>query len=86
MLQQVNSKSYLLSVFFFRIDKIVIDTNSINRVVATDNWIIKVVPYRLYIAHQSDTALVVNNSDTHELSHTTRGGAQFINIEVTIEF
>ena len=40
-------------------------------------------PYRLYFAHQSDTALVVNKSDTHVLSPVSRGEVQFLNIIVT---
>lgn len=61
-----------------------IDTNSVTRIVATDNWIIKISPYKLYVAHQSDTALIVNKSDTHVMSPTTRGEVQFVNIEVNI--
>ncbi|XP_066586221.1 E3 ubiquitin-protein ligase TM129 isoform X2 [Prorops nasuta] len=71
-----------INIEYRRIDKIVIDTNSMTRIIATDNWIIKVTPYRLYIAHQSDTALIVNRSDTHSMSPATRGEVQFINIEV----
>ncbi|XP_039304211.1 E3 ubiquitin-protein ligase TM129 isoform X2 [Solenopsis invicta] len=65
-----------------RIDKIVIVTNSITRVVATDNWVIKITPYKLQVAHQSDTTLVVNRSDVHLMSPTTRDQVQFINIQV----
>lgn len=63
-------------------DKISIDTNSITKVVVTDNWIIKVTSYKLHFAHQSDTALILNKSDTHALSPTTRGEVQYVNIEV----
>lgn len=34
------------------------------------------------VAHQSDTALIVNRSDTHGMSPVTGGEVQFINIEV----
>lgn len=68
--------------FYFRLDKIVITTNSITCIIATDNWIIKVMPYKILVAHQSDTALIVNKSDTHDMSPVTRGEVQFINIEV----
>ncbi|XP_033209594.1 E3 ubiquitin-protein ligase TM129 [Belonocnema kinseyi] len=71
-----------INIEYRRIDKIVIDTNSVTRIVATDNWIIKISPYKLYVAHQSDTALIVNKSDTHVMSPTTRGEVQFVNIEV----
>lgn len=63
-------------------DKIVIDTNSITRVIATDNWIIKITSYKIVVAHQSDTTLLVNRSDTHAISPRMRGVVQFINIEV----
>lgn len=49
---------------------------------ATDNWIIKIMPYKVLVAHQSDAVLIVNKSDTHEMSPVTRGEVQFINIEV----
>lgn len=65
-----------------RIDKIIIITNSITRVVVTDNWIIKITPYSLYVAHQSDTTLTVNKSDIHVMSPTTRDQVQYINIQV----
>lgn len=65
-------------------DKISIETNSITKVVATDNWIIKITAYKLYFAHQSDTALIVNKTDTHALSPSTRGEVQYVNIEVSV--
>ncbi|XP_046743391.1 E3 ubiquitin-protein ligase TM129 isoform X2 [Diprion similis] len=71
-----------INIEYRRIDKIVIDTNSVTQVVVTDNWIIKVTPYKLDVAHQSDTALVLNRSDTHVMSHTSRGEVQYVNIEV----
>ncbi|EZA52281.1 hypothetical protein X777_08951 [Ooceraea biroi] len=66
-----------------RVDKLIIITNSITRIVVTDNWIIKVTPYKLYVAHQNDTTLVVNKSDTHVMSPTTRDQVQYINIQVS---
>ncbi|XP_024941675.1 E3 ubiquitin-protein ligase TM129 [Cephus cinctus] len=71
-----------INIEYRRIDKIVIDSNSVTQVVATDNWIIKITPYKLYVAHQSDTALILNRSDTHAMSATTRGEVQYVNIEV----
>ncbi|OXU32031.1 hypothetical protein TSAR_004329 [Trichomalopsis sarcophagae] len=71
-----------INIEFRRIDKIIIDTNSITKIVATDNWIIKVSPYKLYFAHQSDTALVLNRSDTHAFSQSTRTEVQYVNIAV----
>jgi len=40
------------------------------------------MPYKLQVAHQSDTTLVVNKSDIHFMSPTTRDQVQFINIQV----
>ncbi|XP_076659723.1 E3 ubiquitin-protein ligase TM129 [Halictus rubicundus] len=65
-----------------RIDKTIINTNSVSCVIATDNWIIKVMPYKILVAHQSDTVLIVNKSDTHNMSPVTRREIQFINIQV----
>ncbi|XP_070516545.1 E3 ubiquitin-protein ligase TM129 isoform X1 [Cardiocondyla obscurior] len=62
-----------------RIDKIAIVTNSITRVVVTDNWIIKITPYKLQVAYQSDAILTVTKSDIHT---TSRDEVQFINIQV----
>ncbi|KAL7302326.1 hypothetical protein TKK_0004989 [Trichogramma kaykai] len=66
-----------------RIDKYTIETNKITKVVVTENWIIKISPYNLHFAHQSDTTLVVNKTDTHAPSASTKGEVQFVNIEVT---
>ncbi|XP_076245126.1 E3 ubiquitin-protein ligase TM129 [Calliopsis andreniformis] len=71
-----------INIEYRRIDKIIITTNSVISIVVTDNWIIKIMPYTMKVAHQSDTALIVNKSDTHEMSPVTRGEVQFINIKV----
>ncbi|XP_021922898.1 E3 ubiquitin-protein ligase TM129 isoform X2 [Zootermopsis nevadensis] len=71
-----------INIEFRRIDKICIETNSIMKVIATDNWIIKVAPYWLDIAHQSDAALILSSSDTHQVAPSSPGGAQYLNIEV----
>lgn len=65
-----------------RIDKICIRTNTLTTIVATDNWLLKVTPYNMYCAHQSDTALIVCSSDSHHCSMANRNQVQFINIEV----
>lgn len=71
-----------INVEYERSDKLIIATSSISFVVITDNWIIKVLPYTIKVAHQSDALLIVNNSDTHEMSPMTGREVQFINIEV----
>ncbi|XP_078045362.1 E3 ubiquitin-protein ligase TM129 [Augochlora pura] len=65
-----------------RMEKIIINTSSVSSIIATDNWIIKIMPYTILVAHQSTTALVVNKSDTHNMSPVTRGEITFINIQV----
>jgi hypothetical protein len=69
-------------VFCYRIDKICIQTSSVIKIVATDHWIIKICPYTMNVAHQSDVALCLLSSDTHAVSPNNPGGAQFLNIEV----
>lgn len=63
-------------------DKIIIKCNAVTRVVATDNWIMKVSPYMLHIAHQSDVLLVVSSSDTHLYVPGRPEGGQYLNIDV----
>ncbi|EFN85991.1 Transmembrane protein 129 [Harpegnathos saltator] len=65
-----------------RVDKTDIITNGVTRIVATDNWIIKITPYKLQVIHQSDATLIVNQCDTHLMSAITGDQVQFINIQV----
>ncbi|XP_014255088.1 E3 ubiquitin-protein ligase TM129 [Cimex lectularius] len=65
-----------------RVDKINLQTSTVCRVVVTDNWIIKISPYSLDIAHQRDSVLVLCTTDTHVLSHEGNGSVQYVNIEV----
>ena len=71
-----------INIEYRSVDKIISATNSVTSIIVTDNWIIKVMSYGIIVAHQSDTALIVNKSDTHEMSPVTRGEVQFINIQV----
>ncbi|KAG4080150.1 hypothetical protein HA402_008221 [Bradysia odoriphaga] len=57
-------------------------TSSIATVIATENWILKCTPYRLHIAHQSDTALIAVKSDTHPIAQDTSDFVQYVNILV----
>lgn len=66
---------------FFSIDKICIQTNPIIKVIATENWVIKLTPLTMFIVHQSDASLVVNQTDTHQIS-PQNNAAQYVNIEV----
>ncbi|PSN53019.1 E3 ubiquitin-protein ligase TM129 [Blattella germanica] len=71
-----------INIEFRRIDKICIHTSSIMKLVATDNWIIKVTPYWMNVAHQSDSALILCSSESYQIAPSSPGGAQFLNIEV----
>lgn len=76
------TRVFIIIINHYRIDKICIRTNTITTIIATDNWLLKVTPYNMFCAHQSDTALIVCSSDTHHCSMTNRNSVQFINIEV----
>lgn len=56
--------------------------NSISSVVATENWIIKTTPYNVYFAHQSDTTLSVDKSETFNIAQDTSDALQIISINV----
>ncbi|XP_012281633.1 E3 ubiquitin-protein ligase TM129 [Orussus abietinus] len=71
-----------INIEYKSIDKTIIHMNSIYKVVITNNWIIKVTPYNLNIAHQRDAALIVVKCDTHAMSANTRGEVQYIDIQV----
>lgn len=66
----------------FRIDKISIRTNTLIKVIATENWILKITPFTILVAHQSDTNLVVKHADTHQISLQTANEIQYLTIEV----
>lgn len=68
--------------FDCRLEKICIQTTAITKIVATENWLIKITPLTLFIAYQSDTSLIVKQADTHELSPVSSNEVQYITIEV----
>lgn len=60
-----NGSNYLdvassIATEFRRSNILIIKMNITERVIATDNWIIKVSPLSLNFAHQSDTTLVLD--------------------------
>ncbi|XP_044267647.1 E3 ubiquitin-protein ligase TM129 [Tribolium madens] len=67
---------------FRRVDKICVQTSSLVKVIATENWILKVKPFTILLAHQSDASLVVQKADTHRISLQTTTETQYLNIEV----
>lgn len=66
---------------FYSIDKICIQTSAIVKVVATENWILKITPLTIFIIHQSDASLVVKEANTYEYS-AQNSLTQYLNIEV----
>lgn len=66
-----------------RQDVLRMEINSITSVIATENWIIKTTPYFVYFAHQSDTTLQVNKTETFAIAQDTSDSVQMINIAVT---
>lgn len=66
-----------------RQDKLVKKFSAITKIIVTENWIMKTSLYFVHFAHQSDTALIAVNTDTHNISiQDTNDSAQFVNIEV----
>lgn len=72
----------MLICYFYSHDKISVRTNSLIKVIATENWILKVTPFTILIAHQSDASLVVQRADTHQISLQTANETQYLDIEV----
>lgn len=66
-----------------RNEKVVKRFNSISKIVATENWVVKTSLYFVYFAHQSDSALIVDKSDSHRISiNDSSDSVQFVNIQV----
>nr|CAD7581756.1 unnamed protein product [Timema californicum] len=71
-----------INIEFRRIDKFCVETSSVVRLIATDNWLLKVMPYNIEFARQDDSTLILSSCDNHSMSPSGPGGAQFLNIEV----
>ncbi|XP_046384400.1 E3 ubiquitin-protein ligase TM129 [Ischnura elegans] len=71
-----------INVEFRRIDKTCINTGYVLKTVVTDNWIMKLMPYKMEIAHQSDISLALLEADHHVMSPDSSGSTQYLNIEV----
>lgn len=66
-----------------RQEKLVKRFSAITKIIATENWIMKTSLYFVHFAHQSDTAIIAINSDSHNISiQDTHDSVQFVNIEV----
>lgn len=68
---------------FSRAGKLTIKCSTLVDVIVTDNWIIKVSPYGMDFAHQSDARIKVDTADTHQLGISGTGTTQFLNIRVS---
>lgn len=68
---------------FPRAGKLTIKCSTLVDVIVTDNWIIKVSPYGMDFAHQSDARIKVDTADTHQLGISGTGTTQFLNIQVS---
>lgn len=68
---------------FSRVGKLTIKCSTLVDVIVTDNWIIKVSPYGMEFAHQSDARIKVDTADTHQLGISGTGATQFLNIQVS---
>ena len=67
-----------------RIDKIIIRTSTLTKVVVTDNWIILVGqwPWKFHLALQSDVQLELIKSDHLNISSDNTGEVQYLSIRV----
>lgn len=66
-----------------RNDKLVKKFSSITKIIATENWIMKTSLYFVYFAHQSDSALIADKSDSHNISiQDSSDSVQFVTIQV----
>lgn len=66
-----------------RQEKLVKRFSAITKIIVTENWIMKTSLYFVHFAHQSDTALIAVESDSHNISiHDSNDSVQFVNIEV----
>ncbi|XP_025095332.1 transmembrane protein 129-like isoform X2 [Pomacea canaliculata] len=70
-----------INVEFRRIDKFTSGLPG-RRLYVTDSWILKTTTYHVYIAHQNDIQLLLDNTEEHPLSYENSTAAQFLNITV----
>lgn len=67
---------------FRSIDKVVIALSATSKFVATENWLIKVEQYKLYIIKQEHAVLVATDTDTHNLNPSGQDEIQYVKILV----
>nr|CAH7739502.1 unnamed protein product [Callosobruchus chinensis] len=71
-----------IDVEFRRIDKVSIQTSAIIKIVATDNWLMKVTSLSIFLVNQRDATLTVTEAQTYHMSHLNNSNTQYLNIEV----
>lgn len=68
---------------FVSLQKLTLAYGTINRTVVTQNWIISIKPYMVYVSKKSESSFLVYSSDNHNSTPDgTPGSIQFINIQV----
>ncbi|XP_060529090.1 E3 ubiquitin-protein ligase TM129 [Cylas formicarius] len=65
-----------------RLEKVCVSTSPWAKVIVTENWVLKVTPLTMFVAHQSDASLVVKEASNYQVSHMSPSETQFLNIEV----
>lgn len=66
-----------------RSNKLVKRFSSIAKIIVTENWVMKTSVYFCHFAHQSDSALIADKSDSHRISiHDSSDSVEFVNIQV----
>lgn len=71
----INNECRRQDVFFLKM-------NSISAILATENWIIKTMPYNVYFAHQSDTTVSVDKSEIYNIAQDTSDALQILSINI----
>lgn len=66
-----------------RSDKLVKQFSTVMKIVATESWVMKTSLYFVNFAHQSDSALIATQSDSHRISiQNSLDSVEFVNIQV----
>ncbi|XP_025417297.1 E3 ubiquitin-protein ligase TM129 [Sipha flava] len=72
-----------ISAEYQRIEKLTLACGTLTRTVVTQNWIISISSYSVYVAKKSESSFLVYSSDNHVTTPDgTPGSVQFINIQV----
>lgn len=68
---------------FVSLQKLTLSYGTINRTVVTQNWIISIKLYMVYVSKKSESSFLVFSSDIHNSTPDgTPDSIQFINIQV----